>query len=55
LNANNEISQKYAYRSEVLFVSSQTLRQNHNKHARRANLCWMLCFCNIAFGKKPKV
>jgi hypothetical protein len=48
------LAQKYAYRSEVLVVSSQSLRQNYNNHARTANLCGMLCFCNIAFGKKPK-
>jgi hypothetical protein len=47
------LAQKYAYRSEV-FVSSQTLRQNHKNHARTANLGGMLCFYNIAFGKEPK-
>jgi len=48
------LAQKYAYRSEVLVVSSQILTQNHNNHARTANLCGMLCFCNIAFGNKPE-
>jgi hypothetical protein len=48
------LAQKYAYRSEVLVASSQTLRQNHKNHTRTANLCEMLCFRNIEFGKKPK-